>query len=117
MTALIIDDDDDLRTVFAITLRRLGFRVLQARDGLRGLRLARAVGPDLILLDQRMPGPNGDEVARRARASGVEAPIVMISGTHDVADVAQRAGTDLWLQKPVEIEDLRTIVRRAGLEL
>lgn len=115
MNALVIEDHDDLRAVLAIMLKRLGFSVVKADNGSEGLDLARKTPPDLVLLDHHMPGSKGDEVAGKLRAAGIEAPIVMISGDEDIAHLAQRAGTALWLKKPFNMQDVVAIVQRAGL--
>ena len=66
---LIIDDEDDIRTLVAISLSRVGgWAVSLAADGETGLRLAQTERPDVILLDQRMPELDGAELLARLQA-------------------------------------------------
>ena len=58
-TVLIVEDDEDTRTVYADALRERGYRVLTATQGAEGVHLARRHRPDLILLDIRMPVMDG----------------------------------------------------------
>src|SRR5262245_34269675 len=66
-TVLIADDDPEILTLLSIRLKREGYKVLEAADGLQTLQMARSQRPDLVLLDVMMPGKNGWEVARELR--------------------------------------------------
>jgi sigma-B regulation protein RsbU (phosphoserine phosphatase) len=58
-TILLIDDDQQVRTMFGLALRRAGYRVIEAESGIAGLAMARQHLPDLILSDIHMPGGDG----------------------------------------------------------
>src|SRR5437764_13059786 len=64
---LVVDDDDELRSILSDTLRDAGFDALTARDGFEAMRVARATPPDLVLLDVLMPFVTGDDVYRGLR--------------------------------------------------
>ena len=64
---LVIEDEDDLRNALEISLSREGYRVLQARNGPEGMRLAAEEQPHMVLLDVMLPGMNGLDVCRELR--------------------------------------------------
>ena len=109
-TILLIEDNDDGREMMATLLESFGFPVLQARDGLEGVRIAAAQRPDVALVDIGLPGIDGYEVARRLRADPQTREIRLIALTgYGLADDQRRvldAGFDLHLVKPVELEAL-----------
>ena len=61
---LYIEDQPEMIDLVRLTLRRLGCEVLGATDGAQGLRMMRDLRPDLVLLDQMMPGWDGWQVSR-----------------------------------------------------
>src|SRR5690349_22861333 len=67
LRVLVVDDDAAIRMVWALNLELAGFEVLEAEDGLLGLERAREDRPDLVLLDVRMPGLDGFELAQQLR--------------------------------------------------
>ncbi|HLA63147.1 MAG TPA: response regulator, partial [Rhodothermales bacterium] len=66
-TVLLVDDEEDILELLGYTLEKAGFRVLTARDGAEGLRLARSSEPDLFVLDIMMPRMDGVELTQRLR--------------------------------------------------
>lgn len=86
-----------------------------AYDGEEALRLAAALKPDIVLSDIRMDGMDGLELAERLRQANPQLAIVMISGYEDFeyARRAMRIGVVDYLLKPVEIEELMSVVGRA----
>ena len=69
---LVIDDSPTIRKMVECHLSQAGYRVALAPDADRGLELARAIAPSLILLDHQLPGTTGDQVCRRLAASDCE---------------------------------------------
>src|ERR1700760_4506421 len=67
-TILLVDDDQPLRAVLGLALRRDGYRVIEADSGIAGLELARKHLPDLILSDIDMPGGDGASLLREVRS-------------------------------------------------
>jgi DNA-binding response OmpR family regulator len=101
---LLVDDDELMHRLLAATLRGGPCRLLQARTGAEGLRLAREERPALVLLDLRLGADNGLRVCRRLRAEDETRAtrIVVLSGQDDpVTRVrARRAGADGFFAKP-----------------
>lgn len=112
---LIVDDEPGFREVVARLLERLGFSTLQADDGVQGLELVKRENPSLVLLDQRMPGLTGVEVARELRRLGYRVPIALVSGAGDVEDLARQADIPFWASKPIGRSELLDLLIRVGL--
>jgi two-component system response regulator MprA len=109
---LIIDDDDAITTALRRALTFDGYNVDVALDGDEGLRKARDVAPDLVILDILMPGIDGFEVCRRLRAAD-DTPILMLTARDEVADRVRGldAGADDYLVKPFAPDELLARVR------
>jgi CheY-like chemotaxis protein len=109
-TILLIEDNDDGREMMATMLGSYGYPVLQARDGLEGVKLAAAELPDVALVDIGLPGIDGYEVARRLRKDAATAGIRLIALTgYGLAEDQRRvleAGFDLHMVKPVDLAAL-----------
>ena len=109
---LVVDDDPIARDALAAMLRTWSLNVTEARSGtaaLVAINEARAAKTpfDLVLMDWKMPGQNGVEVAQAIRAgAGAEKPpiVIMVSafGRSDLFDAAKRAGIESFLVKPVD---------------
>ncbi|HET6345380.1 MAG TPA: response regulator, partial [Myxococcota bacterium] len=116
--AVILNVDDDEAGRFAVThiLRRAGFEVHEAGTGEEGLRLARAVQPDLMLLDIVLPDIDGFEVCRLLKGDPATSGISIIhlsagrTAGHDKA-VGLEGGADAYLTEPVGEEELVATVR------
>ena len=109
-TILLIEDNDDGREMMATMLSSFGYPVLQAQDGLEGVRVAVDRLPDVALVDIGLPGIDGYEVARRLRQDPATRGIRLIALTgYGLAEDQRRvleAGFDLHLVKPVEVNNL-----------
>ena len=113
-TVLVVDDDPDVRRFLADSLEGLGFSVLEAEDGVAGLAALEGSIPDLLLVDFAMPGMNGAEVAKAARARWLNLGIVFASGYADTAAIDAAVGTSVaMLRKPFRIEELEAAVSGA----
>lgn len=80
--ALVVDDDDDIRMITSLTLRRVaGWEVLTAAHGQEGIDVAKASTPEVILMDLMMPGMDGIEASRLLLADPATAdiPIVLLT--------------------------------------
>ncbi len=114
---LVVDDDDQVRRVTALTLRRHGYDVLEARGGAEAIALARASTPPVALLvsDVVMPELSGMEVASAIRDAGLTPRVLFVSG-YPEGTVTQHGvvpdGVDL-LVKPYAVRDLLRRVRAA----
>jgi PleD family two-component response regulator len=113
---LIVEDEPALRELVAVALEREGFRVRQAADGQEGLRLARAEGADVILLDVMLPKLNGFEVCQRLRQDPSTAliPVVMLTALGELKDrlTGFKLGADEYLCKPFDVAELVARVER-----
>jgi two-component system, OmpR family, phosphate regulon response regulator PhoB len=103
-TILLADDEESLRMLVEMTLENPDVRILHAANGDATLAMARREHPDLMLLDWRMPGKSGIEVARELRADPATAdiPIVMLTamGTEEDRRQGFELGVCAYLVKP-----------------
>lgn len=115
---LIADDDEHLRQALEQLLELEGFSIAGAPDGRAALALVKQATYDLILLDVKMPGPNGLDVLAALRDLSPQIPIIMMSGQagrNTVAD-ALAGGAFEFILKPFNDELVLLAVKRA-LEL
>lgn len=114
-TILIIDDDALLRQELSSHLTVAGYVVLEAASGNKGLALFESEQPDLVVCDLHMPGEGGIDVVRVIAADAREVPVIVVSGTDELADVmeALRLGASDYFIKPIaDIQLLQHAVRR-----
>jgi signal transduction histidine kinase len=112
---LVIDDDDGVRRVIVDALRSEGYTVIEASDGLAGLRYLEQESPSAVIIDFVMPGMNGAEVARLAQQRYPALPIIFVSGYSDTLALDGIAGAVL-LRKPFELEHLHRAVAQATMQ-
>jgi two-component system cell cycle response regulator DivK len=118
-SVLIVEDDADSRYVYGLILEDNGFRVATARSGDEGLRLARELQPQAILMDVSIPGMDGWTVTKRLKSDPQTAgiPVIIITAHAFPEDLgrAERAGCEGFLTKPCEprrvLEEVRRLVR------
>jgi CheY-like chemotaxis protein len=109
---LVVDDSKDLQEMFGLVLTEAGYDVIAAFSGDEGLQKAKALRPDLILLDLIMPGMGGLEFLTRMR-SELAAPIpptILCSGFELTEQEALRRGALMFVRKPIAPADLREFV-------
>jgi CheY-like chemotaxis protein len=113
---LIVDDDADLRDLYAQILAGAGFRVDEASDGLEGVERALVVRPRVVLLDLHLPVFDGWETARRLKAAHRlrRIPIVAVTAdsSHRSVVAAVEAGFDAFLSKPATSELLLAVLAK-----
>ena len=117
---LVAEDDEDIRTLIAVALRRDGYDVVEAKSGaelLEHIGSSMLFGescpaPDVIVSDVRMPGFTGLEVLAGLRDANWQTPILLITayGNEDTYEEAQRLGASGVFDKPFDIDDLRTAI-------
>ena len=109
-TILIVDDDDDIRTIISRLFTAQGYRVSEAADGYSAFERARQLIPALIVLDLGLPGRDGWTVARELRADPAfeQMPILAMTayGSRATLSSARDAGCQEVLCKPFAIETL-----------
>ena len=119
MTArvLVADDDEDIRAYLEITLGLAGLEVVQARDGVEALEVARSRVPDVVVLDVMMPRMDGIETLRRIRddARTSNLPVILLTAKVQRQDAIDGldAGADDYVSKPFDAEELLARIRAA----
>ena len=120
MKVLLVEDDLALSDVVSFTLRRAGYEVLTAYDGLAALAVFESAAPDLVLLDLNLPRLDGLGVCRRVRAAG-ETPIIILSvrGEDEAVVRGLEMGADDYMVKPFSptqlVARIRAVMRRTGV--
>ena len=120
MKVLLVEDDLALSDVVAFTLRRAGYDVVAAYDGLAALELFESAAPDLLLLDLNLPRLDELGVCRRVRA-GSDVPIIILSvrGEDEAVVRGLEMGADDYVVKPFSptqlVARIRALMRRAGV--
>ncbi len=113
---LLIEDSQDIREALQEYLEELGHEVTVARNGLEGVEKLIALKPDVTLVDVGLPGIDGYEVARRARAAPACDRLYLVAltgyGGPAARSQARAAGFDLHLTKPIDVEQLSRVVNR-----
>jgi len=112
-TILVVEDDASLVLGLEENLTVAGYRVLTARDGSEGLKLALERHPDLILLDVMLPGISGYELCRKLREKHVTAPVVMLTARKEEFDklTGFEMGADDYVTKPFSVRELLARIR------
>jgi len=107
---LIVEDNEKNRKLLRKVLQRLGYRTAEVETGEDAIETARALSPDLVLMDYRLPGIDGIETFHRLRADpGIRRmPIVAVTASAMPEDSARmrRAGFDGFETKPINVKNL-----------
>ena len=118
---LLVDDEDNLRSMLEAALRYEQFDVHAVASGRAALAAVGCVAPDLILLDVMLPDVDGFEVCRRLRSDGNRAPVLFLTARDAVDDKVRglTLGGDDYIVKPFSLDELvariNAVLRRAGL--
>lgn len=119
-TVLIVEDNEKNMKLARDILRAKGYAVLEAVNGLDGVRLAIAHCPDLVLMDIQLPGMDGIEAFARIRAdaSTAKVPVVAFTASVTPGDRSRigHAGFDGFLSKPIDLKEFLATVRRLAGE-
>ena len=115
---LIIDDDPLMRRLVHFRLvKHFGHNILEAEDGSKGVELAKSEGPDVILLDWKMPGMDGMEVISilKSHSNTRSIPIIMLTGKSLFGDMedALSEGAMGYVVKPVGLDKLSRQINHA----
>ena len=117
---LIVDDEDNLRSMLAAALQHHGYTVTTAANGRDALDVIPKDRPDLVLLDVMMPDLDGFEVCRRLRTDGDRTPVLFLTARDSTEDKVRglTLGGDDYLQKPFSLDELmaraQAILRRTS---
>jgi len=116
LSVLVVDDHQDAATAVAALLSDWGYDVRTAFGGVQALEMAETARPDCVLLDVRMPGMDGVELARqlRRRYAG-DITLIAMTGAEDSGLQYQIiiALVDHYLKKPIDSAALQRILRKA----
>jgi len=115
-TILVVDDETDIRSVYAELLGDLGCRVLSEPDGPSALACVKqGAGIDLVITDYMMPEMNGLKFIKSLRAMRPSVPVIMITGFTSVDNYLQSKslGVFEYVEKPIRIEEFKRIVTAA----
>lgn len=120
---LIVDDEMDMRIFLSTLLETSGYMPLASRDGKEGIRKAKEVGPDLIILDVMMPGEGGAQMYRQLKTDKalMHIPVIMLSAVAKktffhylkMLNLSQDdavAYPDSYVEKPPDAEELLRII-------
>jgi two-component system response regulator HydG len=115
LRVVVAEDEDGARGELANLLQHEGFDVVLAEDGASGLARVQDATPDVLLTDLRMPGMDGLELLRKAREVDPEIIVVVMTAFGDVETAvrAMKEGAEHYLIKPLQIDELVLLVRRA----
>lgn len=109
-TILVVDDSATVREIVGDALREVGFTVHEASDGEEGLQKAKALRPDVVILDLTMPKRDGLDVATDLRAdpNTAKVKIIMLTVRDSEFDqmVGRELGADRYLPKPFDSQTL-----------
>ena len=117
---LVIEDEAAILRGLADNLRLESYDVLTAADGETGYELLRSQKPDLVILDLMLPRMSGYDVCRKARANGMEMPILMLTARGQEMDrvAGLDLGADDYVTKPFSLAELlarvRALLRRSN---
>lgn len=107
---LVVDDNDDSRSLMLRRLERKGYDVVEAKDARQGLQVIQSQEIDVVLLDQMMPGICGLEALKlvRQKFSAAELPVIMVTGRQDRGNIleAMNLGASDYVTKPVNFQKL-----------
>jgi two-component system OmpR family response regulator len=117
---LLVDDEDNLRSMLEAALRHSGFEVHPAANGRDALDAVPEVKPDLIVLDVMLPDLDGFDVCQRLRSAGDRTPVLFLTARDATEDKVRglTMGGDDYLVKPFSLDELvariNAVLRRTG---
>lgn len=112
---LIVDDDPGQRSLLDSFLRNQGFQTITVASGEQALNILGREQIDMMISDVRMPGMSGLETLRQARRQNSALPVLMVTAYADIRDAvgAMRDGAVDYLAKPIDLDELLALVRKA----
>jgi len=112
---LVVEDEEHIRVVLEYNLRLEGFDVYLAGDGATGLRLAREIKPDVVLLDWMMPGMNGlavlSELKNDEKTMHIHVFMLTAKGVASDRELALSVGADDYIVKPFDFKQLSKTIK------
>ena len=114
-TILVVDDFEDTQVLMKHLLEKLGYEVLQAKDGWKAVESVKRQLPDLILMDMALPLVNGIAATKLIRQlkEASEVPIIAFTASGQfIYQQAMDAGCNALIDKPIDIEKLKLILKQ-----
>ncbi len=115
MTALIVDDDKQMRLLIRALLEAEGIECHEAEDGFKALTAARTIHPDVVMLDVMLPGLDGYKVSRMLKfdENFADIKIIMVTSRERPADkeTGYSTGADRYVTKPFKPQELIRVIR------
>lgn len=117
---LIVDDEPSIITLLEFNLKKEGYSVKTASDGLEGYELAATKDYDFIILDLMLPSMNGMDICKKLRQEKVNTPILMLTAKDDELEkiIGLELGADDYMTKPFSPREvlarMKAIMRRIG---
>ena len=121
---LLVEDEENIRQLIRYNLEKEHFLILEAEDGLLGIKLAKEEKPDLVILDLMLPGMDGLEVCRTLKGNAMTSalPIIMLTARSEEIDkvIGLELGADDYMTKPFSPRELvarvKAVLRRSKKE-
>lgn len=113
---LIIDDDEQIRSLLRQMLERAGHQIIDAGNGVEGMQIFRAETPDLVITDLIMPEKEGIETLTELRREFPTVPVIAMSGggrlgTRDYLPIAKQLGARRTIAKPFSRDEMLEAVK------
>lgn len=121
ITILIVEDDENLNVLFQSVLRKAGFKILSAVNGIEALDVLEVQHVDLIITDIMMPEMDGFELAKELREARFLQPILVITAKESFEDkrIGFKIGVDDYMVKPIDVNEMvlrvEALLRRARI--
>lgn len=121
LNILVVEDNEELRELICIHLKRAGYRAFEAVDGAQALDILERVAIHLIVADIMMPKMDGYELTGELRGAHMTIPVIMVTAKETLEDKRKgfRAGADDYMVKPIDMEEMllriEALLRRSKL--
>jgi DNA-binding NtrC family response regulator len=112
---LLVDDDNSLRDMLSIVLKKEGYDVVSLENAMLALKILKKRSFDLIISDIKMPGISGIKLLSKIKSINNEIPIIMITAyasTNDAVE-AMKLGAEDYITKPFNLDELKIIINKA----
>lgn len=109
---LVVDDDPYIRATVLAILEEAGYTVDTAENALEAAHAIARTPPKIVLLDIRMPGLDGPQLARDLRARNVQSKILVMTAARNAQRYARELQAEGYIEKPFEIDELQAAVER-----
>jgi two-component system chemotaxis response regulator CheY len=122
-TVLVVDDEPNIRKLLRLVLTKAGYDVVEAEDGLKGVRAIKrsdenALLVDMIICDLQMPNMNGMEAITYFHSEFPSVPVIVLTGEPDILNakaLMAELGVVDYLVKPIQSEQLMAAVQKAAI--